>query len=392
MESSGNGGKGNGKGPGTSTDPGSQLAGPVGEVVMGLRVFGTNVEHDFPIGGFKQIWVGRDPGGTDEPVIRIDHETVSRRHASIEWQGPHLVIVDHASKNHTRHTRGEGQPQGVFHLLPGAVVKFGAVEMVAYSHRTQKIRAGFRRFLGYGDAAQPTVETVQHGATFRHHVALVGKPGSGAPALARFIHRTSVTNTWPFEMPDKVPADDAEQQRALVSRAAYGTLVLEARNKNVRAEKLRRLFDLVADDAFHVRLVVLAEPGSNLEKIVGERVRGKLDLVPVPSLDVRGDELRQVIAETVAHHCAEQGAASGLLHLEDAAQLVALATPRGRGGLGKITTNDDLEDLVARLVLVRKHESANEAERLLGMSRGSLSKWARKWGFALGPPGRPPAR
>lgn len=387
---------GNGRGPGTSTDP-SLKGWVVGDHVSGLRIWGTNVEHDFPepfLGrAVESISIGKEAG--TEPWIRLDHESVSRRHATIEWRGPHMVVIDQGSKNGTRGgadpTTGlRGDRQAIFQLVPGAVVSFGSVDTVAFSPRMQKIRAGYRRLLGYGAAAQADIERVQHGAMHRHHLALVGPTGGVGAAVARLVHETTPTSTWPFVVPDELPGGDRAQQRALAARAAYGTLVLDASHRAVRVEKLPRLFDLIADNAFHLRLVLLAEPGTNLEHIVGERVRSLLDVISVPPLESRRHELQLLLSDTVAYHCARAGAASEVLRPEDLVLIEALAAGKGRRrGVDHI----ELEEVVERLVFIRKHNSASEAERALGLkSRGALSKWAGKYGVSLPAPGRPRGR
>jgi hypothetical protein len=365
----------------------------LGDLVIGLRVWGTNVEHDFPQRFLERfvdrVVIGKEPTTNPdaEPCIRLDHETVSRRHATIEWRGPHLVVVDQGSKNGTR---SEGNPQGIFQILAGAVVSFGSVDTVAYSARTQKIRAGFRRFLGYGPAAQGDVERIQHVAMQRQHIALVGPPGCGAYALARFLHDTAPTSTWPHVVPDTIPAGDVGAQRALVAKAAYGTLVLYAGDRAVRAEKLSRLFDAIATNAYHVRLVVIAAPGTTLEHIVGEQVRSLLNVITLPPLEARRGELQVLLPETIAHHCAQHGATSDMLSGVDLATLEALAIGKGRV---RLAGHDELEEVVGRLVVVRKHDNASEAEREIGFkSRGALSKWAAKYGFTLKQPGRPKGR
>lgn len=380
-----------GKGaPSTTTDPGARIWFASRDVVSGLRVWGTNVEHDFPVGGFDRIWIGQDPAGPGaRHVLRIDHPTVSRRHATIEWRGPHLVVVDQGSKNGTR---SEGQTQGIFELLPGAVVSFGAVDTVAYSPHTQRIRAGFRRFLGYSDAAQLDIERLQHGAARRQHVALIGPAGSGGRALARFLHDSLPANAWPFVTPEHLPdVGDRAGQRALVASAAYGTLVLDAGRRGVRYDKLPHVFDAIASNAYHVRLVVLATPTSSLEHIVGEKVRSDLLMVRLPSLEARRGELQILLADTVTYHCQTQGAAGNVLHPTDLDELAArIGDPRR--GRRQMTTWDELEETVSRLVAIRKNGSARAAEVQLGMSVGSLSKWAAKHGWSLNRPGRPPGR
>ncbi len=380
-------GNGNGKGP-TVTDPGSS-AWLNRDSVIGLRLWGTNVEHDFPVPAFKRIWIGKEPEGDDvDHVIRINHETVSRKHATIEWSGPHLVVVDQGSKNGTF---SSGEPQGMFELVAGAVVRFGAVDMVAYNTRTQKIRAELRRFLGYNNAAQPDVERVQHGAMHRDHFALVGDSGSGGLALARFIHETA-TPTWPFIVPTELPgADDLSGQRALVASAGYGTLVLDAGRRGVRAEKLPRVFELIASNDFHVRLVVLAGPNINLENVVGDSVRSMVKVVPLPALEGRTDELPFLLSDTIKQHCAVHGVASGQVHPDDVAMVTACITGAAgvRRARARIETFDELAEVIERLVVLRSEGSATKAEDALGLSHGAMSKWATKYGIELAAPGRP---
>jgi hypothetical protein len=377
--------RGNGKG--TATDPAAQFW-VAGEQPTGLRLWGTNVEHHFPLPRFDRIWIGKDPA-TTEPQIWIDHETVSRRHATIEWRGPHLVVVDQGSKNGTKCA---GVPQAIFELRPGQIVSFGSMNAVAFSPRTQRIRSGLQRFLGYGDGAQWTVDTLQLAALARRHIALVAPPGSGARALARFIHDTAPSSAWPFKIADVLPtADNLAGQRNLVSSAALGSLVLDVTEKSARAAaQLTRAFDLIADNSFNVRLIVIAPPGLVVEQLVGARIREVLDVVTLPALGERIAEVRQLIADVARALSVAQGAPGDVLHADDYAQLEALATPdTTRRGRAQIDTYDELEDVTSRLVAVRKASSANEAERQLGLSRGALSKWASKYGFLLGAPGRP---
>jgi len=93
-----------------------------------------------------------------------------------------------------------------------------------------------------------------------------------------------------------------------------------------------------------------------------------------------------VVADVVRQHCVGQGAAGDVVRAHDYVRLETVATD---GRLTLIRTHDELDDVVARLVTIRKASSANEAERQLGLSRGAPSKWASKYGFALAPPRRP---
>jgi len=365
-------------GPSTSTSPGAQLA-IQRDAVTGLRVWGTNVEHDFPP-GFDRIWVGKDPQGADvRHVIRIDHPSVSRRHAKIEWRGPHLVVEDQASKNGTS---VDGKAQAIFELVPEARVRFGDVVTVAYNERTQRVRAGLRRFLGYGDAAQLAIEQLQYGAANRHAIALVGSShGSAGQALAKYLHDSMPANAWPYLAPSTLPAaDDCAGQRALVASAAYGTLVLDLHKRGTRYERIRHVCEAIATNAYHVRLVVIIKPKVILEHVVGDAVRSAIHVIHLPPLVSRGAEAQRLIEDTIKHHAAQQGAAAQVLDDGDRAEIGArISDPRHRR---HIETWQDLEDTIQRLIAIRKGGSARAAELAWGLSPGALAKWAAKYGWS----------
>ncbi len=193
-------------------------------------------------------------------------------------------------------------------------------------------------------------------------------------------------------VPKKLPrADDPGAQRELVRSAAYGTLLLDTGRRGVRFDKLPHVFKAIASNAYHVRLVILAEPGTSLENLVGDEVRSQLTVIALPALTSRRDEMQMLLADTVTHHCTLQGAAGTVLEPAEWAELATRLTDSKRGR-HPITTWDGLEENVCRLVAIRKNGSVNGAETHLGMSHGSLSKWARKAGWPLARPGRPAGR
>jgi len=381
----------------TTTDPGAQLWLQDPDPVLGLRVWGTNDEHPFPqrflTRQIDRVWLGRDPAGPDaspDEVLGFDHPSLSRRHAAIEWRGGDLVVIDQHSKNGT--IWSGGAVHGILRLVSGMRVSFGAIETVAYSVRKQGIRAGYQRFLGYGDAHQLGVDRLQHGAIQRDHLALIGPAGSGARALARYVHDSSPGSTWPFETPKKLPTKaDLAGQRELVASAAYGTLVLDATGrKRLRAENLPRLFEFIAQNAFHVRLVVLleqdAKPGLTLEHLVGPQVRDRIAVIPIPALAERVGELQKLLPDTIQHHSRRARAVGSIVTPDDHATLAACITGPRRGQ-ARIETFDDLEEVVERLVVLRKEGSTHKAEAVLGWSYGAMSRWAAKYGFRVAKPG-----
>ena len=147
----------------------------------------------------------------------------------------------------------------------------------------------------------------------------------------------------------------------------------------VAAERLLRqpaplLCESIATDAYHARLVVLAEPTTNLEAALGAVLRSSdlLTTVWVPALSARRAELPQLVGERIAHHASRAGATRQMVRPDEIARLHAYDWPGG---------HDELDEVVGRLVLLRTL-GVNEAERRLGLGKGTLSKWARRYRFA----------
>lgn len=349
------------------------------EAVLGLRVWGSNVEHHFPP-AFDRLWIGSNPAGPDVPeghVIRIQHPSVSRRHATVERHGPHIVVVDQDSKNGTY---CDERAQGVFELTPGAVLHFGQVRVVAFNARTQLVRAVLRRHLGYHEPVQPMIEALQHTALQRQPFVFVGGVGSGALAFARQLHVTLPANAWPFVEPMAAPTDLAGQ-RALVASAAYGTLAIDSERKGFGSyERLRGLYDAIASNAYHVRLVVAIRPEHRIEHVIGADLRSRVQIVDLPPLRSRLPELPLLLEDTITYHLHAQGIPGNVFAPTDRDELVARITETRRGR-PKIETWEQFEENVARLLAVRAAGSLNRAAAHLGLTPGTLSKWASKYGW-----------
>lgn len=355
-----------GEPPSTATDAAAKVAAwMTSETVTGLRLWGTSIEHRFPM-AFERLQVGSHPTCD----IQIDDATVSAQHAVIERRGPHVVIEDRNSKNGTY---CEGQRQPIFQLLAGGIVGFGATRLVAFSDRLQVVRAGLQRYLGYSDDALGTVEATQLAATRRQHLALMSERGGDTLALARYIHAVSAGSAWPYvdltARGVRVP-DTIQGQKDLLSSTAHGTLVVSV---DALPKERTYLVRELALGTFHVTLIVTASPKCDLERALGHDLRPKLTAIAVPSIDDRRPELPRIISETVAYHLSNCGASGMLLRDDDYAQLQGREWRRN---------HDELDETVRRLVLVRKL-GGNQAARVLGMSPSAVSQWASKYGFKL---------
>ncbi len=384
------GDEGGKKPPSTTTSAGAQLAGlAASEPVIGLRIWETSYEHVFP-DHFDQLVVGRGANAD----IRLDWPTVTTEHALIERSGPHILVRDRSSKNHTF---CDGLALAVFQLVAGAVVRFGTIDTVAFNRRTQEVRAGFRRFLGYGHGGQRAIEEAQWAAT-RRHIALIADKESAPVTFAQYIHNAAPAfKQRPFTIVtgeagadgvvNRVPADFS-LQKSLLDRTAYGTLVVHVAALPEKAEHRARFFGEVAADAYKLRMVLIVPPSvlaptsrstPTIEEIVGSSLRDKLVDVRIPALtERRPDELPRILEDTIAHLAPREGATAALFTDHDHE---CLDHQRWPGGLAEI------EDTITRLLLVRKHgkHGGKEAAKQQKVGKSAISMWATKYGFRLKP-------
>ena len=163
----------------------------------------------FPLAGRNRVTIGRDPACD----LKLDHPTVSRRHAQLDVQGSQHVLLDLGSTNGTF---VNGQPIQRLVLPVGARVQIGAYELTydgaAIRHVSQKGRIhldalGLRRevrgdhrlervrtYLLKGEF-QKALSALRQGDSFallrdislairpREFVALVGSSGTGKTTL-----------------------------------------------------------------------------------------------------------------------------------------------------------------------------------------------------------------
>jgi len=347
--------------PRTQTNPIAQAqAWPLIDPVLGLRVWGSSICHRFPA-SFDTLSIGSS--GCD---ITLASRFVSQHHATVEHRGSHLLLVDHG-KNHTW---SGGLPHQVIPLVPGKDVDLGGVKLVAYSARTEELRFGFQRYLGYSENAEREVDAALSAAMRRAHMALLAPAKAGAAALARYAHESGPGRTWPFVVVEERLPTERDRQRALLEDAAFGTLV-------IRAEHLPRelafLRSELERDLFQVRLILLAPPETGLDALVGHKLVQNLAIVEVPPLTTRTGDLARIVKETVAHHAAIAGAPSQPLEADDFSKLEAL---------GRKTSHDELDETARRLVSVRLF-GVNGASRRLEIEPSTMSRYLRRRGFTI---------
>jgi len=349
-----------GSAPRTNTNPLAQAqAWPLVDPVLGLRVWGSSICHRFPT-SFGSLTIG----SAESCDITLASADVSQHHATVEHRGDHLLLIDHG-KNHT--WRG-GLPAQITHLVPGTDIELGGVKLVAYSSRTEQLRFGFQRYLGYSETAERDVDDALSAAMKRSHMALLAPPNGGGAALARYIHESGPGRTWPLVVVGERIVADRTRQQTLLASAAFGTLV-------IRAEHLPRDLSFLRTELEHgraqIRLVLLAAPDASLDALVGHKLVQQLAIVEMPPLASRVGDLGRIVKETVAHHAAIAGAPSQPLEPTDFGKLEIV---------GKKTSHDELDETARRIVWVRLF-GVNGAARRLGVEASTLSRFLRRRGF-----------
>jgi hypothetical protein len=357
--------------PRTKTDAAAALSAWVTtDTVLGLRVWGTNIEVRFD--RFDASLPFLNVGSRAGSEIHLDDPSVSRDHARIERVGPAFLVEDRDSKNGTY---CNDERQGKFRLMPGTVVRFGSQRMVAFSERLQTMRASLQRFLGYGREAFEAVEEAQLAILRGHHLILLAPKRGGALALGRYVHRITCGAAWPcFDAStDPIPTvgaqTDYRPQKEYLARAAYGTII--ARANELPKDRAFFLSELAAR-TYHVRLILIAAPSAKVEQLVSARLlESGTKILTVPPLSDRRAEMSRVIGDTVADLLARTGASAMPLRPEDYGRMEARRWP---GNM------DDLEDVAERLILIRRLGQHGAAKHL-GRSPAAISLWVKKHGF-----------
>ena len=360
--------------PRTATVPGAaHQAALLREPVIGLRVLGSAVEHRIPTTE-REITLG----SAEARAIRLAHRSVSHLHARIERRDHHLILIDCDSKNGCY---AEGERRAVIHLVPGGRVRLGDVDLVVFSRESDEVRRVFQRYLGYGEPAQRAVEDAYHAATRQRHLVLLGPPGASSVAFARSIHQHTMGAPWPFVLsPRLVPGraaqrlaqrfrDSYTEQKQTLTAAAHGTLVLSFADWPTDP---RFLIDSIRSGAFGSRVIFLG----NHEVQIGAlgTLASDAVVIRVPARAARRHELSRVVTDAVGEHAGSRGASAAILTAHDQERLVAHDWPRN---------HDEVVEVVERLTALRMHGKVRKAAKALGMSPGSLSEWASKYGFRV---------
>jgi transcriptional regulator with GAF, ATPase, and Fis domain len=181
---------------GTTKSPESIRGGPIGLVVCLPSVFGI------------ELVPGRDLdiGRTQENGVAIDHDSVSRRHARLTWDGETASLEDLGSTNGTKVAGRRLAPHERAPLLIGTTFEIGSITVLVKPAETA-------RSLVPGTAsrsATPTGVIVQDPEMLKIYgllavvapadigVLVLGETGTGKEVFASSVHRMSHRSTAQF--------------------------------------------------------------------------------------------------------------------------------------------------------------------------------------------------
>jgi two-component system, NtrC family, response regulator AtoC len=156
-----------------------------------LVVLGDGVLTQMRLPDKGQLRIGR----TEEADVRIDRESVSRRHAVLHI-GPPLELEDLGSSNGTRVAGMKLAPHVRTQIVPGDVIAIGEVTLLVQGQSaTAKLGAAVR--VG-GTTNVADAEVMERIAKSGINVLVLGETGAGKEVTARRIHGDSQRAAGPF--------------------------------------------------------------------------------------------------------------------------------------------------------------------------------------------------
>jgi DNA-binding NtrC family response regulator len=393
----------------------------VADASAGLRLIvfcgGQVTSHNLPRTG--EIVIGRG----EDATVRIDHATVSRKHATIRLGDP-LEIVDHGSFNGTSIGGKKLAPHVSVRLDLATIAELGETMVIAQVAGAEAITASRSAAPSLphpelSPAMQHLYRLAESVAQSNITVVVRGETGAGKEVLGEEIHRRSARAGGPLvklncaAMPEQLLESElfgyergaftgaTQAKPGLIEAAEAGTLFLDevgemplaTQAKLLRVVETREVMRLgsVRPKAVDVRFV--AATHRDLEDMV---VRGgfRQDLyyrlngvsLWIPPLRDRVEEIPRLANEFVARFCRESKRPT--VPISDAAMAVLKSYPWP----GNVR---ELRNVVERAVVFCRSVAIAPDHLGLGADRASRPPAAAAPAFALGatqlaPPGMRP--
>jgi hypothetical protein len=344
------------------TDPRTRRSWRISHAVVRFREHGTERVYGLP-----------DPPlackmGT-ESELRLDDPTgtVSRAHAElvpVVLDGEHAwEIRDAKSKNGLR---CDGKPLACYCLRPGIEVSLGSLRLIAESLQLIAFLSVLRRFLGWGAEQQPHVDralqSLREWALQRAELIVVGD--GDLMSVMRRLHNRVIGEDVSFTWCDPAVADADD----MVKTAAAGTLCVKVERPaeaTVIVERWRE-----SDCLARPQLILCAADEVTAAALKGMMLNRPTEVIHVPSLESRADELEEIIHEYAREVAGELRLPVSGLTLRDVEQLRSLS----------FRNLAEIEETALRLVTLRTWGVGAGAARL-GLDRSTLRSWAQRRGL-----------
>lgn len=324
----------------------------IDDPVTRLRVVGS--ERTFVLAGRSEWVIGT---GADCNIQLEDPSgRTSRRHARVDLRdGWWLEDLDS-----TNGTRCDGEPRRSFQLTAGTELGIGGVQLLAESERLAELRSYLRRILGWSAGCYLVVDRAIQAVRAmarRRAVLVVAGAGDLTACMAELHHRAVSASAAMY-----VVADTASARRA-ISEAGAGTICI------VAGLPPRDIEDLVAEAVLpdsEARLSLCCESLVAAASSIAMLRRSEAIVIP-PIAERSNEELDRMICEFAEDAAVKlEAKATGFRDLE----LVWLRKV-------EYASIAEIADTALRVVAIRNFGVTGGAGRL-GISHGSLSKWAKR--------------
>ena len=333
----------------------------IDDAVLRLRHWAGDRMHVLPPPGPGEYAIG----SAEDCWARIvdAKQLISKRHAVVTHERGKW-IVRNLGKNGIK-LDGVRTPEGV--LEPGTELLIGDVQLVAESSRLAILRGFLGRILGWRSACDLTVDlalrAIRLAAARRSALVVCGD--DDMVSVARSLHRRLYDRDRPFVVCDP-RRKRTEQNIRSPQNFETGMPALAAAARGTLCVLSHRL-----PSDFAAVKAALALPDTRVHLFVCTHDAGYAkacgaEVIAIPPLAARGDELARIVAEYAFDAAAELGVTHRVFTRADHAWVIA----------HEASSLPAIEKATLRLVALRRAEgNVTHAAARLGMARMSLHKW-----------------
>lgn len=336
----------------------AERAWAIDDPVVRLRVHGTAQTYDLPARPIDRWRIG---AAADCDLV-LDDKTgcVSRYHAELIRESTTWILRDRESTNGIYRNK-ERMPW--FQLHAADEVELGGLLLIPESRRSSELRTYLARLIGWRRERAGDIDRALHAVRemARIRTALVLTGAGDLTRIARRIHDHVLGAGRPFIVTRSGSLAGLEQ-------AATGTLCVVA--DHVLPADFAAASAQLREPESRVRVMICcSEPARRqLVMLLGQTASLlRFDLLEVPPLAARADELERLIAEFASDAAAILRATGPALRDREWQWLSRV----------ELDTLEEIEAFTLRLVALRNWGVAGGAKRLR-ISHSALSRWAQR--------------